>query len=128
MHIVCTICCKEKTTNLEPIAACERYLSGRINDIYVYAKKNNTPFRIFSGVYGLLKPSDLIPYYDKKLEKEEVLNMSELLAKQFLNEKITEIDFFYENDDDWKPYISAMEQAAIQSSVKLTFRLYFPSF
>ena len=109
MKIYLTICSGEKRKDRKLLEAIERYNYPRINKFYELSKKDKVEFRILSGKFGLLKPEDKIPFYDKKLGEKDIEKLSELVGRQIKKEKITEIIFFVRNEKDWKPYIKVVE-------------------
>jgi len=126
MKIYCTTCCKEKVGTNEKISAIDLYLSGRINAIYKWSKKDNMEFRILSGKYGLLRPETKIEWYDKKLEMEDVPKIVPKIAQHLSENKIDEVVFFAKdlaNFQDWKPYYEAIENACLLNNTLLNIRI-----
>jgi len=126
MKIYCTTCCKEKASTSKKIAAIDLYLSGRINAIYKWSKKDKIAFRILSGKYGLLQPETKIEWYDKKLEMEDLPQIVPKIAKHLSENEIDEVVFFAKKLDDfpdWKPYYKAIENACLLNNILLNIRL-----
>ena len=81
---------------------------------------------ILSGKYGLVSSEEQIPNYDYYLEADKADELSITLAEQIKNLAITDIDFYIENKDSWKPYIEALEKGAQEAGATLTKELLFP--
>ncbi len=64
------------------LLAIERYTGSRVHDVYRWARRDSAGFRIFSGVFGLLRASDPILWYDHALQLEEVSEMAARVAGQ----------------------------------------------
>ncbi len=77
-----SLCCAEKRQDEGDLPAIERYTAARVHDVYRWAQRDGADFRIFSGKFGLLRPSDPIPWYDHLLQLEEVSEMAARTAKQ----------------------------------------------
>tara|TARA_Y100000310_G_C20685629_1_gene818751 strand:- start:1154 stop:1540 length:387 start_codon:yes stop_codon:yes gene_type:complete len=126
MKIYSTICCKEKKIDKELLESINRYISARIYSIYKKSQKDQVEFRILSGKFGLLKPEDKIPFYDKKLNLQEIEILKEIVKKQLISQKIEEVIFFSENpkeNPDWKPYINLIKIACLETEVILTTKI-----
>jgi len=117
--IFITYCSKEKDESSQVLQAIKRYKSNRILKVYEASKLVTTDFIILSGEFGLLKPSDEIPYYDHLLVMEEVNKYTEKLTKQLTeiinkNKEKIKIIFFTEylkNDPNLKPYQISIKTA-----------------
>lgn len=126
MKIYCTTCCKEKTETPELCPAIDRYISPRINAVYQQSKTEKVPFRILSGEYGLLKPEDPIPWYDKKLEFEMIPLLLPIVSKQIKSQQIESILFFAKDATklpEWLPYYKILELACAACAVNLKVEL-----
>ncbi|MGB1204309.1 MAG: DUF6884 domain-containing protein [Chitinophagales bacterium] len=126
MKIYCTTCCKEKINTTEKVAAIDLYISGRINAIYKWSKKDKIAFRILSGKYGLLRPETKIEWYDKRLKMEDMPQIVPIIAEHLSETKIDEVVFFAKelNDfPDWKPYYKAIEKACSLKNILLNIRI-----
>jgi hypothetical protein len=75
-------CSAEKREDEGDLPAIERYTASRIHDVYHWARRDGVGFCIFSGRFGLLRPSDPIPWYDHALQPEEVSAMAVQVAGQ----------------------------------------------
>lgn len=126
MQVYCTICCKKKRPIEKPIQAIERYLSNRIKTVYEKSRKDGVEFRILSGKYGLLKPNDKIPYYDKKLEFKHVVYLSEIVKKQLEKQKISQITFYKKDKTkhpEWEPYNQLVKQVCDELNIDLNLEI-----
>ena len=74
---------------------------------------------ILSGKYGLIKGDAPVPLYDYYLESSHVIELAKTVTDQIKQEGITEIDFYIEEKETWKPYIAALEEASIISEIIL---------
>ena len=92
-----TYCSGKKNPKEGSIPAIERYDSDRIRWVYNLSIRANVKFAILSGVLGLLYPDEKIPYYDHKMNEDDVERIAKLI-KWFLKEKTYEkIVYFTEN-------------------------------
>ena len=126
MQIYCTTCSKDKSTKEGRIPAIQRYRDQRINSVYHQSQIENKGFRILSGKYGLLSPTDEIPWYDQALLPHEVENMIELIATRLKSENIDFVLFFAKNpkeNPDWEPYVNAIIGACEKADTKLEIKL-----
>lgn len=126
MHVYCTSCSKEKSTKEGRIPAIQRYRDERINSVYHRSQMDNKGFRILSGKYGLLSPTDEIPWYDQVLLPHEVENMIDLIAIKLEAENISTIEFFIKDPNenpDWETYANAMIGACEKTGTKLEIKL-----
>ena len=117
MQAYITTCCKEKSKVLGEIPILERYISKRIDDIYVKSKEDNTSFFVLSGKYGLLSPSTKIPWYDQILEESEIESMSTKIRHQLLVYGINKVSLFI--NPEWKNYQKALQIACNKSKIEL---------
>lgn len=125
MHILLTTCCKEKDPAPGNLPAMKRYVSKRISDVYDESIKQNIPMRIFSGVYGLLKPDDLIPFYDHPLSLSEVSLLLPLALEQMQKDFVSQITFYTQprQTPGWEPYFQVIEQACQALAIKLDIKI-----
>jgi len=92
-----TYCSGKKDPKEGSIPAIERYDSDRIRWVYNLSIKDKADFAILSGVLGLLYPNEKIPYYDHKMNIDDVERIAKLI-KWFLRDKNYEkIVYFTEN-------------------------------
>ncbi len=125
MKIYCTTCCKEKKAITGKIAAIDLYLDQRIHSIYLQSIKDGFDFRILSGKYGLLRATDLIPWYDKKMEKEDIAHLLPIIMKSIERDKIDSIILFAKDPDlfaDWFPYVEVIRLACKGQGIDFEFR------
>lgn len=120
-HTLITTCCAEKDPSEGFLPAIERYLSDRINWVYRESQRSGLPLLIFSGKFGLLKPTDPIPWYDHALQMDEVEKLLPLLVSQLEKMAITRGSFYARSPDlpGWKPYHDSLERACKLVRVRL---------
>jgi len=113
MKYLITICSKEKSKSKKLLPAIKRYLSSRISYVHKLSLETDAPMLILSGKYGLIKPSQNIPYYDQRLKEDQVNDLVQLMEKQLIDNKATEVTFYGQckNEYGWAPYWQAIEQA-----------------
>ena len=126
MKCLVTICSKKKDESDLPLPAHLRYLGTHIEQTYDKARAAKLPMYILSGKYGLVSSEEQIPNYDYYLEADKADELSVTLAEQIKTLGITDIDFYIENKDSWKPYIAALEKSAQEAGAALTKELLFP--
>jgi hypothetical protein len=124
MEYVCTICCKEKREDNELLPATDRYISERIGFVSRESRRLDKPFLILSGKYGFIDSDFEIPWYDKKLEAEDVAGMVPILTKQLLEKRVSTIIFYGKprTTPSWKPYYDALEQSCHQANVAIAYQ------
>ena len=74
----------------------------------------------------MIKGDDPVPFYDYYLEGSHIEELAAMVADQIKQEGITGIDFYIEEKETWKPYISALEQASLASGIILNKEKLFP--
>lgn len=124
MTIFSTYCSAEKETTDSPLPAIERYRSERIKRIYSAALTCGVGFFILSGEFGLLKPGELISYYDHLLIRGEVEAHSLTVAEQIKQHGITQLIFFtlpVAVDEKLEPYHASLRVACQIASTHLSF-------
>lgn len=122
MHIYCTTCSKDKSTYEGRIAAIQRYQDERITSVYHKSQQDKKGFRILSGKYGLLAPTDEIPWYDQVLLLNEVNNMIDLTALQLEHADVSSVELFVKDpqeNPDWQNYITTMVGACSKLEIEL---------
>lgn len=127
MKVYSTYCSSSKVNTKQPVAAKELYKSQRIDYIFQLAKKNDHQLFILSGKYGLLESQRKIPYYDHLLTPKEVTSHSDIVAKQLLENGITEILFYARDknlDKNIQTYIDCISLAAKKVNISLQVKLY----
>ncbi len=118
MKVFITICSKHKDADPELLLAHERYLGEHIKITKSKAKENDTLFYILSGKYGLISGDDFIPDYDYYLENE-TQELIQLVKSQILEAGITDMEFYYQDKETWKPYILTLNKAATLAGVQV---------
>jgi len=124
VEYLCTICCKDKRTDPELLPAIDRYISERIQYVYQASLQSGRPMLIFSGKYGLLAPTDLIPWYDQKLTLEAVPDITPVLSGHLCQKTVSRLIFYCRprTDVDWYPYHLALERACTSQNVAIIYR------
>lgn len=124
MTIFSTYCSAEKETADELLQAIKRYRSERIRRIYSAALICGVGFFILSGEFGLLTPTEPIPYYDHLLVGGEVEAHSLAVAEQIKQHGITQIIFFTLSvtaDEKLAAYHACLRLACQKAAINLSF-------
>jgi len=122
MTVFCTYCSAEKDRLEGDLPAIQRYQSNRIKSVYAAAMSLGLKFLILSGKYGILEPSDKIPYYDHLLQSSEVSEHSKRVAVQLEALGVKDIIFFarsFSDDDNLKPYFDCIINASQKAGIEL---------
>ena len=110
-----SLCCAQKRQDERDLPAIERYTAARVHDVYRWAQRDGADFRIFSGKFGLLRPSDPIPWYDHLLQLEEVSEMAALAARQIQEQGLRKL-VVYTDETETHPqelvYLGCLQVAA----------------
>ncbi|MCP4104741.1 MAG: hypothetical protein GY749_04265 [Desulfobacteraceae bacterium] len=120
MIIFCTHCTasKDKTEGLVP--AIKRYESNRIRQVYAASLCVGADFFILSGKYHLVKPCQVIPFYDYQLQPEQVLEHSDKIVSQISEFGISGILYFTKpvsEDSHAKTYLESVSLACGQAGI-----------
>ncbi len=118
-EVICTICSREKDQNQGFLPAHKRYLGEHIGLTEAVAVSERRPFFILSGMFGLVKADRDLPYYDKRLEWEQVEELAARVAQQIVWHRIKTIRYYSEPKDSWAPYTQVLRNACEQSQVGL---------
>lgn len=94
MTLYVTYCSKEKKESESDLPAMERYQSERIEQIYQESLNDGEDFAILSGKYGLVKPDEHIPYYDKLLEEDDLEDIASEVEEFLEEEQVSEVVYF----------------------------------
>lgn len=124
MTIFSTYCSAEKETADELLPAIERYSSERIRRIYSAAPICGVGFFILSGEFGLLAPTEPIPFYDHLLVANEIATHSLKVAEQIKQHGITQIVFFtlpVALDQSLEAYHDCLRMACQKAAIQLSF-------
>jgi hypothetical protein len=122
MTAFCTYCSAEKDGSQGELPAIQRYRSHRINSVYSAALSLGLEFLILSGEYGMLEPSDPIPYYSHLLIAPEVPAHAKKVANQLEGLEVKDLIFFarpLEEDKNLKPYLDCIRLASQEAGVEL---------
>jgi hypothetical protein len=125
MEYVCTTCCKDKREDKELLPATQRYISERIDFVAEESSRLGKPFIIFSGKYGLIDADYEIPWYDKKLEPEDVAGMIPIVKKQLLEKEVSKIRFYGKprTTKSWEPYYEVLDQSCNQLGIPIDYQV-----
>lgn len=124
MTVFCTYCSAKKDRSQGELPAIQRYQSHRIKSVYIAAMSLGLKYLILSGEYGILEPSDPIPYYDHLLQSSEVSEHSKRVADQLEALGVTDLIFFarsFSDDENLKPYFDCMKFASQKAGIELKF-------
>ena len=122
MTTFCTYCSAEKDRTQGKLPAIQRYRSQRIKSVYSAALSLGLEFLILSGKYGMLKPSDLIPYYDHLLTVPEVPAHVKKVVNQLEVLGVKDLIFFarsLEEEKNLRPYLDCIRLASQEARVEL---------
>jgi len=122
MTTFCTYCSAEKDQSPGKLPVIQRYQSHRINSVYSAALSLGLEFLILSGEYGMLEPSDPIPYYAHLLTAPEVPAHVKKVANQLEELGVKDLIFFtrpLEEDKNLKPYLDCIRLASQDAGVEL---------
>jgi hypothetical protein len=81
-------------------------------------------FLILSGEYGILEPSDPIPYYDHILQSSEVSEHAKKVAAQLEALGVKDLIHFgrsLSEDVNLKPYFDCIKLASQMAGIELKF-------
>ena len=118
----CTYCSAGKDTSEGELLAIQRYQSHRIKSVYKAAMSLGLKFLILSGEYGILEPTDPIPYYEHLLIPSEVQEHSVNVAGQLEEFGVKELIFFARSiteDENLQPYIDCIRIATQKAGIEL---------
>jgi len=121
MKAYITTCCKEKSKFLGEIPMMERYISERIDSVHQKSISDDVAFFVLSGKFGLLSPTNKIPYYDLILEEKDINLMITKVRHQLLVFGITEATLFA--NPEWKTYVKVIEEACKISNIDYKFEI-----
>ncbi len=110
-----SLCSAAKRENEGDLPGIERYAAARGHDVYRSARRDGADFRIFSGKFGLLRPSDPIPCYDHILQPGEVSEMAARVTKQLREQGLRKL-VVYTDETETHPqeliYLGCLQVAA----------------
>lgn len=127
-----TYCSKKKDPKEGSIPVIERYDSDRIRWVYNLSIKDKADFAILSGVLGLVKPDEKIPYYDHKMNEEDVERIAKLIKWFLKEEKYEKIVYFTENPHSepvlknyYKSLKKATQELGIEPELKIIQKISY---
>ena len=118
----CTYCSALKSETAGAIPAIQRYQSSRIERTYEAANLLGVGFYILSGEYGLLRPSEPIPWYDHLLLSDEVSSLVPIVVSQMRDFQIQHLLFMTRcvaQFSELVPYHDTVRAASEQAGVAL---------
>ena len=121
MDIILTICCKEKDKSDGLTPAINRYLSQRISTVNEIAASCGKEFFILSGKFGVIHSLTPIPWYDKRLDEQDVKEISKLVIFQLQSYDIKSIEFYGRSRDTegWGAYFKTLDNACGELKIQL---------
>ena len=125
MTIFCTYCSADKDSSEGELPAIQRYHDPRIKSVYDAANNLGIGFLILSGQYGILEPTDPIPYYDHLLQSSEVAEHSKLVARQLEALGVKDLIFFTRLISAKNSYCLCIEKATKEAEIELKY-VYLP--
>lgn len=130
MEYACTICCKRKRRDPQPLAARRRYLSRRISHVARSARRAGRPLLILSGKYGLLGPADRIPWYDHRLARTEVAGLAARVERQLRERGVTAVTLYARPraTPGWRHYYDVLEGACRRCAIPLEVATLGPEY
>ena len=119
MRILCTICSKSKNETPGLLPARERYTGKHVIEAVRAASRRGLPLFFLSGEYGFISADTEIPFYDHYLHESEVAELTKQVTEQLTKKEITEVFFYTEHDESWKPYEDLLRAASSKAGVLL---------
>lgn len=116
-RVLVTYCSRRKSKEPGEIPAIQRYCSPRIAAAALRAQELGADFRILSGVFGILKAEDPLPYYDHLLAENEIAAMVDMVTPSL--SVYDEVIFASVIGDFVAPYRAVLEQATRQVGIRL---------
>ena len=119
----CTYCSALKSKAAGSIPAIQRYQSSRIERTYEAANLLGIEFYILSGEYGLLRPSEPIPWYDHLLVPDEVSSLVPIIVSQMKDFQIHHLLFMTRSMVQFPelvPYHDTIRAASEQARIALS--------
>ena len=108
------------------LPAVRRYISLRIEELHSLAQKRGEAFYILSGEYGLLRPEEMIPWYDHLLLTDEVVGLVPGVAASLEKEGVSELVYYTADASSVvaiAPYLELVQQACSRVGVELAVKL-----
>lgn len=105
------------------LPAVQRYISQRVDGLYVLARQRDEAFYILSGEYGLLGPEAMIPWYDHLLLDKEVAALVPRVAASLASEGVSELVYCTADIAlvaAVAPYLELIQRACTQAEIELT--------
>ena len=130
MKVICTTCSKRKRQTPGLLPARRRYLSQRIRHVLDQAERSGRPALILSGRYGLLSPSQRIPWYHRVLTEGDVETFVPTLVEQLRSRQVTAVVFHARprRTAGWRPYYEVLERACRHLGIRFEVKVLGASF
>ncbi|MCH9647285.1 MAG: phytanoyl-CoA dioxygenase family protein [Deltaproteobacteria bacterium] len=127
MEVLCTTCCQEKRPTATPLPASHLYLSKRLHDVLEEGERLGKVVLILSGKFGLVRPQDLLPWYDHALLPQEVEGLVPQLTEALSRIGVSQIHFYAlpATTPGWRPYHEALERACWKLGIPVQHALPF---
>lgn len=120
--LVCTVCSRAKDRGEGLLPAIRRYRSPRIDKIFALARKEGFAFAILSGEYGLIPPTEPIPYYDKLLSERDIGPIGDKAVLYLKRNAVRRVIYLLPDpavDPNVIPYLETMRRAGSSTGVSL---------
>jgi hypothetical protein len=113
VRFVLTTCCADKRDDVGPLPAVERYRSPRIDEARRVAQERGLPLLILSGVYGVLRADEGLPWYDHALQPDEVDALAPQVVARLRELAVTELVLLLRerSTSGWAPYHRVVDRA-----------------
>jgi hypothetical protein len=123
LKILATYCSAQKDEQSGSLPAYQRYQSDRIKMVMARAEKQDFPFMILSGMFGLIEFDQPLPYYDHLLKPFEVEQHANFVAIQIKEFNVTEIEFYsrsLEEDPNLQAYHNCILTAGRMTGIQVS--------
>ena len=113
MRYLLTTCCAAKRPEPEPLPAVRRYVSPRIDLSIRLARRLGLPLLILSGVYGVLRGDEGVPYYDHALQPDEVEDLLPAVVDRLRELEVSSLALVVRarGTPGWEPYLELIDRA-----------------
>lgn len=122
---VLTTCTAQKSTAPGLLPAHARYQGPRVVEATVLARAQGQPLLFLSGVYGVIRAAEPLPWYDHALQAHEVESMVPRVSSQLTTLNITRVLALMcpVHTPGWQPYHRLLSAACQAAGVTLALRL-----
>jgi hypothetical protein len=121
---VLTTCTAEKSSAPGRIPARSRYRGARIEEAAALAQAQEQPLLFLSGVYGIVRSSHPLPWYDHALQAPEVEAMVPRVSAQLATLRIGAVLALMcpVQTPGWPPYHRLLAAACQEAEVSLVLQ------